>query len=56
MFILHMWMLPVRYHAGLWSDTVELADFGDEAAAFFSKVVGKDDPNFVRARVVPIVN
>jgi len=47
---------PIRYHAGLWSDTVEVADVGDEAAAFVAKVVGKDDPTFRDARVVSIVD
>ena len=47
--------LPVRYRAGLWSDTVEVADVGDEAAAFVAKVVGKDDPSFADVRVVSIV-
>lgn len=47
--------LPVRYRAGLWSDTVEVADVGDEAAAFVARVVGKDDPGFADVRVVSIV-
>ena len=48
--------LPVRYRAGLWSDTVEVADVGDEAAAYVAKVVGKDDPSFGDARVVSLVD
>ena len=52
----HVKTLPVRYHAGLWGDAVEVADVGDEAAAFLAKVVGKDDPSFVDARVVSIVD
>ncbi|KAL7535635.1 hypothetical protein ACHAXR_006626 [Thalassiosira sp. AJA248-18] len=48
--------LPVRYHAGLWSDSVEVADVGDEAAAFVAKVVGKDDPKFGDVRVVSLVD
>ena len=47
--------LPIRYLAGLWSDTVDVADVGDEAAEFVAKVVGKDDPSFADARVVSIV-
>lgn len=47
--------LPVRYLAGLWSDTVEVVDVGDEAAAFVSKVVCKDDPSFGDVRVVSIL-
>ena len=30
--------LPVRYNAGLWGDVVEVADVGDAAADFVSKV------------------
>lgn len=47
--------LPVRYLAGLWSDTVEVADVGDEAAAWVAKVVDKDDPTFKDVRIVSIV-
>ena len=47
--------LPVRYLAGLWSDTVEVADLGDDVAAFLAKVVGNDDPNFADVRMVSIV-
>jgi len=47
--------LPIRYFAGLWSDTVEVADVGDEAAAFVSKIVGQDNPSFGDVRVVSIV-
>lgn len=48
--------LPVRYSAGLWSDTVEVADVGDEAAAFVAKVVAKDDASFGDVRVVSILD
>ncbi|KAL7550983.1 hypothetical protein ACHAWF_014202 [Thalassiosira exigua] len=48
--------LPIRYRAGLWSDTVEVIDVGDEAAAFVAKVVAKDDPSFGDVRVVSIAD
>lgn len=51
----HVRKLPIRYLAGLWDDVVEVADAGDEAAAFVSKVAAKDDPRFADARVVSIV-
>lgn len=44
--------VPVRYLAGLWSDTVEVADVGDDAAAFVAKVVENDDPNFADVRAM----
>ena len=49
--------LPIRYLAGLWSDTVEVADMGDEVAEFVAKVVmGEDgDPSFADVRVVSII-
>ena len=43
--------LPIRYHAGLWGDTVEVADVGDEAAKFVARVVGKDNPSFKDVRL-----
>lgn len=52
----HLKALPVRYRAGLWGDTVEVADMGDEAAAFAAKVASKDDPTYRDVRVVSIVD
>ena len=46
---------PVRYSAGLWSDTVEVADVGDDAAEFVASIVCKDDPSFKDVRVVSIL-
>eukprot|EP00581_Thalassiosira_minuscula_P032185 CAMPEP_0183779636 /NCGR_PEP_ID=MMETSP0739-20130205/54365_1 /TAXON_ID=385413 /ORGANISM="Thalassiosira miniscula, Strain CCMP1093" /LENGTH=147 /DNA_ID=CAMNT_0026022323 /DNA_START=59 /DNA_END=498 /DNA_ORIENTATION=+ len=51
----HLQSLPLRYHAGLWSDTVEVVDVGDEAANFVAKIVTKDDPSFGDVRVVAIL-
>lgn len=45
----------VRYLAGLWEDTVEVADVGDDAAEFVASIVGKDDPSFKDVRVVSIL-
>ena len=46
----------VRYLAGLWEDTVEVADVGDDAAEFVANIVGKeDDPSFKDVRVVSIL-
>ena len=47
--------LPVRYRAGLWGDVVDVADVGDEAAAFVSEIVRGDDPNFADVRVVSLL-
>ena len=47
---------PIRYHAGIWSDTVEVADVGDEAAEFVARIVSKDDPTFKDVRVVSILD
>ena len=47
--------LPVRYRAGLWGDVVGVADVGDEAAAFVSEVVCRDDPSFADVRVVSLL-
>jgi len=47
---------PVRYCAGIWSDTVEVADVGDEAAEFVASIVCKDDPSFKDVRVVSILD
>lgn len=47
--------LPVRYVAGLWSDTLNVADVGDEAAAFMSKVAIIEDESFKDVRVVAIL-
>ena len=47
--------LPVRYRAGLWGDVVDVADVGDEAAAFVSEVVCRDDPSFADVRVVSLL-
>lgn len=47
---------PVRYFAGVWSDTVEVADVGDEAAEFVASIVCKDDPTFKDVRVVSILD
>lgn len=46
----------VRYCAGIWSDTVEVADVGDEAAEFVARIVCKDDPTFKDVRVVSILD
>jgi hypothetical protein len=46
---------PIRYLAGVWNDVIQVADVGDEAAAFVSKVVCKDDPNFKDVRVVSVM-
>ena len=51
----HVKTLPIRYQAGVWSDTVEVADMGDEAAEFVSKVVCKDDASYNDVRVVSIL-
>jgi len=47
--------LPVRYHARLWGDVVEVVDVGDEAAAFVSEVACRDDPSFADVRVVSLL-
>ncbi|KAL7518273.1 hypothetical protein ACHAWX_003119 [Stephanocyclus meneghinianus] len=47
--------LPVRYAAGVWSDTVRVADLGDEAAAFVAKVAMLEDASFGDVRVVAIL-
>jgi len=47
--------LPIRYQCGLWSDQVEVADLGDEAAAYVAKIVSKDDDSFRDVRVVSII-
>lgn len=47
-------VMPVRYIAGIWSDTVEVIDVGDEAAAFVAKIVSIDDPSFGDVRVVSL--
>ncbi len=47
--------LPIRYQAGLWSDTVEVADLGDEAAAFVAKITSRDDELYKDVRVVVIL-
>ncbi|EJK67130.1 hypothetical protein THAOC_11877 [Thalassiosira oceanica] len=39
--------LPVRYNAGLWGDVVEVADVGDAAADFVSKVAMQTDIRLV---------
>jgi hypothetical protein len=31
--------MPIRYVAGLWSDTVHVADVGDEAAEFVERIL-----------------
>lgn len=46
--------LPVRYIAGLWSDTLSVADVGDEAAKFVAKVAMLEDNMFKDVRVVAI--
>mmetsp|Transcript_4271 Transcript_4271/g.8740 ORF Transcript_4271/g.8740 Transcript_4271/m.8740 type:complete len:273 (+) Transcript_4271:2-820(+) len=47
--------LPIRYQAGLWSDTVEVADLGDEVAEFVAKVTSRDDESYKDVRVVVIL-
>ncbi|KAL7477785.1 hypothetical protein ACHAW6_003586 [Cyclotella cf. meneghiniana] len=47
--------LPVRYAAGVWSDTVRVADLGDQAAAFVAKVAMLEDASFGDVRVVAIL-
>ncbi|KAL3783589.1 hypothetical protein HJC23_002093 [Cyclotella cryptica] len=47
--------LPVRYLAGVWSDTLRVADVGDEAAAFVAKVAMLEDASFADVRVVAIL-
>jgi len=46
---------PVRYSAGVWSDVVEVADVGDDAAEYVASIVCKDDPSFKDVRVVSIL-
>ena len=46
---------PVRYSAGVWSDIVEVADVGDDAAEYVASIVCKDDPSFKDVRVVTIL-
>jgi len=46
---------PVRYSAGVWSDVVEVADVGDDAAEYVASIVCKDDPSFKDVRVVTIL-
>ena len=48
--------LPIRYIAGLWSDTIEVADVGDEAAEFLAKIVCQDDESYKDVRVVVILS
>lgn len=45
-----------RYLAGIWSDTVEVVDVGDEAAEFVANIVSKDNPSFKDVRVVSILD
>ena len=47
---------PHRYLAGVWNDTVEVADVGDDAAEFVASIVSKDDPSFKDVRVVSIID
>lgn len=47
---------PLRYRVGVWSDTVEVADVGDDAAEFVARIVCKDDPSFKDVRVVSILD
>jgi uncharacterized protein YcbX len=47
--------LPMRYLAGVWGDTVRVADVGDEAAAFVAKVAMLEDASFGDVRVVAIL-
>lgn len=46
---------PVRYLAGLWSDTLNVADLGDEAAAFVAKIAMLEDESFKDVRVAAIL-
>jgi hypothetical protein len=48
--------LPIRYLAGLWSDTLSVADLGDEAASFVAKVATLEDAAFQDVRVVAILS
>ena len=48
--------LPIKYIAGLWSDTLSVADVGDEAAKFVSRVAMMEDLMFQDVRVVAICN
>lgn len=34
---------PIRYNAGLWDDTVQVVDLGDEAASFFHFILASCD-------------
>lgn len=40
----HILSRPNRYHAGIWDDSVEVADMGDEVAQFLQNIL-KLDPN-----------
>ena len=51
---------PVRYRAGIWDDTVEVVDVGDEAAQFVRNVIAQDGDKTARqlygdVRVVSII-
>ena len=51
---------PVRYRAGIWDDTVEVVDVGDEAAQFVRDVIAQDGDKTARqlygdVRVVSII-
>jgi hypothetical protein len=49
--------LPIRYVAGLWSDTVHVADVGDEAAEFVAEIAKMEgDESFGDLRVVAILD
>lgn len=39
---------PMRYRAGLWDDTVEVVDVGDEAAQFVRNVIAQDSDRTAR--------
>ncbi len=39
---------PVRYRAGIWDDTVEVVDVGDEAAQFVRDVIAQDGDKTAR--------
>ncbi len=46
---------PVRYHAGIWEDTVEVVDVGDNAARFVQKIMKNEEDSFEDVRVVSII-
>lgn len=46
---------PVRYHAGIWDEIVQVVDVGDKAASFIQAIISNEEDSYEDVRVVALL-